>query len=610
MNRFTIKTGVVACCAALILMLSSCDPDYFETQPDNILTTDHIFQNRGQTEKWWAGLFTHIPDIWKQPYSFTYSVTSDELDASNWSNPAINSGALTADATPAAEVELYERIRLATIFMERIDENEEIRALERGEEMIQHYKGEARFLRAYYYWLMMKRVGPIAIAPLESASPSDNFQIPRSTWDESVEFVLSELALAKQDLPEDHYLSGTTVVNDTEIGRINKIIVTAVKSQILLFHASPLYNGNTSFSDFQNNDGTPLLNPTYDASRWSRAATAAKAAIDIAVSNGKSLYRVNHEDPFRAGYLSSRNLFWDGWRTEGIWLRPSSDAGEWERHSGPRSTVGGAYNGLSVIQRMVDDFRMADGSDIESSPIYNEDTYTDEATEYYVEGTNSMYTNREPRFYAYVTFNGSVNPATSKPGFNNSRVEFFLTGTSGKATSPRDWPKTGYTSRKNIHPTFSVNPGIYVQRPAMLIRLAELYLNYAEALNEAEPGHKDILVYLNKVRTRAGLPELESGLSQDEMRQEIRLERRLELSFEGHRYFDVRRWMIADQPGSNQGGAFFGMNMDVGAFLSDPEFHQRTRAFTRAPWNRRYYFLPYGQREMDRNKELVQAPGY
>src|SRR5690606_36211347 len=113
----------------------------------------------------------------------------------------------------------------------------------------------------------------------------------------------------------------------------------------------------------------------------------------------------------------------------------------------------------------------------------------------------------------------------------------------------------------------------------MLIRLAEHYLNYAEALNESQPGHADVLSYLNAVRNRAGLADLPAGLSQAQMRDEIRRERRIELSFEGHRYFDVRRWKIPNLPGSNQGGVFEGMDMDAGTTLSDPAYYRRVTAF-------------------------------
>lgn len=607
MKNFKNKLTIVVCSSILLSILYGCEKDYFNTQPDNLLSRDEIFNNRENTERWWAGLFSNIPDMWTQPYSgYDYSITSDELDASHHTNPGVNSGAMGSFSVGS----YYESIRLASVFLQLVDGNEEIRALDNGQKIIQHYKGEARFLRAYYYWLMMKNVGPVPIMPLEPLGPDGDFQIPRSTWDECVEFVLSEIELAKQNLPADYYLDGTTIVDGTKVGRINKIIATAVQSEILLYHASPLYNGNTEMADFQNLDGTQLISQTYDPNRWKRAADAAKKAIDLAVSNGKSLYRVKDPDSFRAAFLSVKNLFWDGWATEGIWLRPASSSWSWQTRTAPRSTAGNSWNYLAVVQELVDDFRMADGSSIEESTSYHEDTYTDTATPYYVEGTNSMYINRAPRFYAYVTFNGAVNPGRSAAGVHNSRVEFFNTGTSGKAGAPRDWPTTGYTARKNIHPSYSHVPAVNVSRPTMIIRLAELYLNYAEALNEAEPGHPDILKYLNKVRSRAGIPNLEPGLSQNELRKEIRLERRLELSFEGDRYFDVRRWKIPDLPESHQGGAFHGMNMDAGTYLSDPAFHQRTIRFTRALWERRFYFKPISQREIDRNHVLVQPPGY
>ena len=609
MKLFNIKTMMIVALGLATILPTGCKKGYFDTVPDNLTSIDGIFTNRAQTENWLAGLYGSIPDTWDMPYNNILSITSDEMDASNWTNPAINSGAITADANPSGQNAFYEKIRLCTIFLENIDHNEEIKGLANGEEIIKNYKGEAQFLRAYYYWMLMKQVGPVAIAKLTSAKPEDDFQIPRSSWDESVAFVISEIGVAKANLPLNNYQFGTTDLDISKTGRINKVIATAVESQILLFHASPLFNGNTELSDFKNLDGKQLFNQTYDAGRWKIAANSSKEAIDLAQSVGKSLYKVTDADPFRAAFLSTRDLYWNGWRNEGIWLRPASSRAQWESSAAPRTTQGTAYNGLAVLQNLVDDFRMADGSDRTTNVSYRENTYTTTANAYYVAGTNTMYTNREPRFYANVTFNGSVHPTTPKAGV--TRVEFYNTGNNGKSGAPRDWPKTGYTARKNIHPTFSMNPSVTVARPSMLIRLAELYLNYAEALNESTPGDPDILFYLNQVRQRGGLPALTTGLSQADIRKQIRLERRIELCFEnGARYYDVRRWKIADQPGSNQGGQFFGMNTDVGTSLSDPLFHQRTLNFSRAIWQRKFYFLPYGQNEMDRNKQLVQFPGY
>ena len=611
MENVLIKKLIYGFCIISLLAWGGCQKNYFDTQPDNILTIDKIFVNRGQTEKWLAGIYTFVPNIWNyESFVTPYTLTTDELDASNWVNPAINSGALNAANASLKFLDYYESIRKASIFLENIDRNQEIKDLVNGSEIIQQYKGEARFLRAYYYWLMMKEVGPVAIAPLHSSLPDDDLQIPRSSWDECVDFVLSEIAFAKEDLPLNNYAMGSdTELDPARIGRINQIIATAVESQILLFHASPLYNGNSEMSDFRNFDGKQLIAQQYDPNRWRRAADAAKEAIDIAESNGKQLYKVSDSDPFRAAFLSCRNLYWDGANIEGIWLRTESGMSGWERRVAPRSVEGTGYAGFSVVQRLVDDFRLQDGSSIHSNPSYVENEYTTTATPYYVSGTNKMYTNREPRFYVDITFNGAVNPGVSKSGAANARVELFYTGSSGKAGEPRNWPTTGYIARKNIPPNY-VAPSTSVARPTILIRLAELYLNYVEALNEAEPDHPDVVKYLNAVRERGGLPPIEESLGQAQMREEIRLERRIELCFEGHRYFDVRRWKVADKPGSEQGGAFYGMDINEGTSLSDPKFHQRTLVFRRANWQKRFYFMPYGQREIDRNRVLVNPPGY
>lgn len=144
----------------------------------------------------------------------------------------------------------------------------------------------------------------------------------------------------------------------------------------------------------------------------------------------------------------------------------------------------------------------------------------------------------------------------------------------------------------------------------MNIRLGEIYLNYIEALNEYSPGHEDILYYLNEIRNRSGLPDYEGDLDQNTMRKVIHTERQIELMFEGHRYWDVRRWKVADQPEYHQGGQFYGMDIDKGEEISSTEFHQRTVAFTRAAWENRNYWYPVPQSEIDRNKQLVQNPGY
>lgn len=594
-----------------MLCTTACNDGFFDEQPDNLLNIENIFSNRAQTENYWGGLFSEIPDNWNQPYSYYYSAITDEMDASNWVDAWLNnynSGAVSPDNVNSPYVSLYNKIRQCAIFLENVDRSRELLDAEGGAERVKQYKAEAKFLRAYYYWMLMKVHGPVPIMPLESATLETNLQVPRSTWDECVNFVMGQMEEAKSDLPADYYITGSSSLIEAEVGRINKMIVDAVQSEISLFAASPLYNGNAELAGWINTDGTALINGSYDANKWVIAAREAKEAIDIAESNGKTLYKVNNANPFTAAFLSVRNVFWDGWRTEGIWIRPSINRQQWEAHAAPRAVNGTPYNGLAVFQELVDDFRMSDGLRINQSETYSESTYATAGNAYYVAQTNNMYANREARFYAYVTFNGSVIPGSPKAGM--TRVEFYPTGNSGKNGAPRDWPKTGYTARKNLHPTFSLTPASSTARPGMLIRLSELYLNYAEALNESSPGNIEILRYLNLVRQRAGLPGLTGNLSQNALREEIYLERRLELCFEGKRYFDTRRWKRANSDGFRQGGTYTGMNMDAGNTLNSPQFHTRVNAVLRRPWHDRFYFLPWPQQEMDRNKALVQAPGY
>ena len=608
MNSIITKIGKYLTIVSIGFTLS-CSEDFLDTVPDNITTLEDVFTNKGMTEQWLARIYNPLPDMWDQPYNQQWSGQSDEADYA-WTFPAINSGAMTPDNTNHNVWSgYYQAIRYAAIFLENVDMNQEIPAEPNGERLVQQYKGEARFLRAYYYWLLMRQYGPVVLMGENSLPPDADFQIPRSTWDDGIEYILSEMDLAMEDVPEKHLNpNNPQELDQAQTGRISKPIIKAIKSQVLLFHASPLVNGNTDLADLANPDGTVLINQNYDENKWKRAADAAKAVIDLEYY---SLYKVEDEDPFRAGFLSYRNLMFEGWRTEGIWLRANSNMfGNWERHSSPRNSNGNAWNGIAVPQEMVDAFGMSNGLPInDPNSGYSEDGYVEEGNSYYSPGTFNMYVGREPRFYVNITFNGSYCPVVPNPGWSNV-VEFFYTGNSGKQGATRDYPSTGYTARKNIHPNNDYRDGRSFSRPAMNIRLGEIYLNYIEALNEYSPGNSDIFFYLNELRNRSGLPDYEGDMGQDAMREVIHKERQIELMFEGHRYWDVRRWKVADQPEYHQGGAFHGMDIDKGDEISSPEFHQRSVVYTRAEWEDKNYWYPIPQSEIDRNKLLVQNPGY
>jgi starch-binding outer membrane protein, SusD/RagB family len=592
----------------LLITIASCKKGYFDSVPKDLVSTDAIFKNKAETENWLASVYSTLADPWANTTGSAryWAGFTEELEPASATVQA--SGILSGVNAINIWTSHYQAIRMANIFMKNID-NSETNLLKEpnGKELITQYKGEARFLRAYYYWNLMKLYGPVILVGDEPGKYNDDYQLPRNSWKECVDYVLSEMDAAYKMVP-DKYLTAGGTEDATQSGRINQLVIDAVRSQVLLFDASPLYNGNPDYANYKNEDGKPLMNTSYDAGKWDLAAAAAKAAIDHAEVNGKKIFKAPNADPF----TSFRELFLTGWSTEGIWTRTVTVYKTWENDAAPRAANGTAFNAaLAVPQEMVDKFRMSNGKAInEAGSNYNANGFTTTAkTGYYVAGTSNMYVNREPRFYNTITFNGSTIPFVAKTG--QTYVQFWPTGNSGNANgSETKFPRTGYLVRKNTNPARNLsNDNANVVRPAMYIRLAELYLNYAEALNESQPGHKDILYYLNAIRSRGGIPDLPPGLSQAEMRKQIQMEKCIEMAYEGCRFFDIRRWKIANTPEGRQGGDFTGMNVFDGNSLTDPAFYVKTRTSTRV-WDNKYYIFPIPQSELNKNFVMVQAPGY
>ena len=603
---------IITILTILIVILTGCKKDFFDSVPKDLASTDAIFKNKTETENWLASVYSILVDPWANTAGAGryWAGFTEELELNTPSVQA--SGLLSGVNGINLWTSHYQGIRLANVFMKNVD-NSETNLLKEpnGRELIVQYKGEARFLRAFYYWNLMKLYGPVILRGDEIGKYNDDYQIPRNSWKECIDYVLAEMDSAYVMVP-DKYLTSTGTEDASQSGRINKLVINAVKSQVLLFDASPLYNGNGDYANFKNDDGKQLMNTTYDASKWAKAAAAAKVAIEHAKANGKNIFKVTNADPFVAAFNSYRDLFLTGWSTEGIWTRAVTVYQTWENDAAPRAANGTTTNAaLSVPQEMVDRYRMINGKAInEAGSTYTETGFTATAkTGYYVTGTSNMYVNREPRFYNSITFNGAAIPFVARTG--QTYVQYWPEGNSGNGNgSEVRFPRTGYLVRKNTNPArnLSNNAGNVV-RPAMYIRLAELYLNYAEALNESDPGNADILTHLNAIRTRGGIPALSAGLSQADMRKQIQMEKCIEMAYEGCRFFDVRRWKIATTPEGRQGGDFTGMNVMTGTGLTDVSFYVKTRTSTRI-WDNKYYIFPILQSELNKNFAMVQAPGY
>jgi hypothetical protein len=597
-----MKNTIIKYSVAVLILLLPCTgcKKYLDQVPNDRVTIEQVFQKKGPSEQYLANVYSYVNDEADQWNQNPWLGNADEVDVT-WSKYTIydlNIGNISAgNAIFDKWNHYYDGIRSATYFINHIGGNAEILALN-GQQLIDQYTAEARFLRAYYYFLLMRQYGPVVLVgdkEIPADATANDMQIPRSSFDDCVNYVGSELDKAATVLPQVPSNNGQA--SDVQYGRATVGMALAVKSRLLLYAASPLYNGNTDLSAFKNKDGKPMINQNYDATKWKKAADAAKAVIDLGIY---SLYKDPSGDPTK----SYQGIFFIPWNAEQIFVRKDNNLPTYDVNAMPRQA--GGWNGIAVTQEQVDSYFMNDGLPIHESSAYSETGFTS------VNGVQvyNMYINREPRFYASVIYNNAIFQGGHMQ--SAAPISFFVSGPNGKNGHPTDWSKTGYLVRKNIGTQTNAGSGgngATQARPEVLFRLGEIYLNYAEALNEYAPGNPDIVKYINLIRDRAGIPQYGSGTkplpippSQSDMRTRIWAERRVELAFEEQRWFDIRRWKIAPQVM----GAVHGMNINK----DGNDFFNRIVASNhlfRAPAS---YWFPISQYDMDRSKLVVQNPGW
>ena len=603
-------------------LLTSC-VDYLDKESDTELTLPMVFEDKTRTEGWLANVYSHVPDpYWGYARKLGWDILSDDMTASErwrqWDWKVIPM--LLGEWTPSTDWDgnywsrLPQLIREANIFIENVHPlpDQGISATE-----VTYMKAEMRFMIAYYYYLLSNTYGPVPFKP-NYIAPTDfnlaDLMEGQRPYYEVVDWVDKELKEVAEILPAKY-------IEARKYGRATSIMCLAVRARMLLFAASPLVNGNPDYANHKNKDGENLFSTTADKTKWAYAAQACKELIDAAEAAGHKLYTEKNDDGTIDPFMSYQNLFltrYDEGNTEILFARPGgSEYGEYEKHATPAAS--GGSGGLGVTQSLVDAFFMENGLPInDDNSEYVEIGYSvsDETRDNTVwdtevnggaiskKNTYNMYCHREPRFYITVSYNNSYF-TQEKRVFN-----FF----NGSADNPHthDAPQNGYLIRKKISPDLNVKQGTYKYRPGIVYRLGEAYLNYAEALNESDPGNGDILVYLNKIRERAGIRQYTTGATDDnfihvdlndqaEMRKLIRAERRVELSCEGIRYDDLRRWKEAENV---LNGDFYGMNFSG---KDNSSFYVRTPYLKRV-YKKAYYWFPIHQSEIDKNDKLVQSP--
>ncbi|SDE06346.1 RagB/SusD family nutrient uptake outer membrane protein [Niabella drilacis] len=459
----------------------------------------------------------------------------------------LNKGLLSPDNAGSFDIwsKNYGQIQNANIFLSKIDDVP-------GEEAYRNrIKGEVTFLRAYAYFQLISDYGGVPLITQPFNLNSD-FKATRSSFDECVKFVSDELDKAAA------LLASTTA----QRGRASTPLALAIKSRLLLYAASPLWN------------------PTGDPAKWTAASAAAKAVIDLP---GFSLFTGNYADLFTTS------------NSELIGVHLSGYKGEWDPFNGlEMMCFPNGYHGWAAFaptQDLVDAFGTADGKYI-----------TDPASGY---DPQKPYVNRDRRFYADIIFDGRL---TGNPAFFSDRTttaaQFYEGGyDSDQGFDAWNNSLTRYAFRKYMDTTFNFNATTQTNKFWILARLGEIYLNYAEA--EFHLGHEDVARdYLQRIRVRAGItaPLTETGAA---LEARIRNERQVELAFEGHRYYDVRRWKIAETTENKPvRQVIITRNATTGA-----KTYQYKDIEPRSFDKTRHYLMPIPRTEIKRTG-LQQNPGY
>ena len=642
--------------AIFLLFLISCEKDFLDVVPDNIATIDLAFNTRSGAENFLSTCYNYIPEHAHVEQNFSmlagdevWYYAENDFYMNNETSFRVAKG-LQNSASPylnyceggrGAPKSLFIAIRDCNIFLENLvavpglEEQERLRWLD-----------EVKVLKAFYHFWLMQMYGPIPLIKtnVPVSAPSSETNLYRASIDEIVNYLTDLL----DEVIESNNLPGLINYVYTEQGRITMPIAKALKAKILMLSASPIFNGNSDFSSLVDNQGNSLVNQSYDPQKWVLAKEALFQAIQSAETNGHSLYQFNQQLPIIGGAndqiiqeLSLRAAITDPFNSEIIWAFSADWTGELQQWCQPRWTAdhsalfGYTKKSHAPTLNMVETFYTRNGVPIDEDLSWDYgnrfdviqtaslDTNNDNYHEFYLENdysTAKLHTFREPRFYSTLGFDGGKWFSLETENIN------FIPHLNAKAGAPSGkqgfeiYSITGYFAKKLVHyeNIISLESSTIKGYSFPIIRLADLYLMYAEASNETKAApDADVYEYIQKVRDRAGLDEggdlvntwqMHSSnpskpMTKEGMRKIIHQERMIELALEGHRYWDLRRWKLAGEYFSKpiQGWNIF--KPDVESFYEVENIFYRN-------YITKDYLWPISQTELLRNPNLIQNPGW
>lgn len=579
-----------------LFLISACSDEFLETEPLDEFADGAVWGDQSLAQAFINNIYQRLDQTFTQG-RLKAMIVDEAHYRGNTASLQFNRSQLTADGIPAwgnnqsfsSWNDLYKSIRFANMFLENADN------IPTEEHVLNRMKGEAYFLRAYLYHLLMRQYGGV---PLVSRVYGlvDEFNIPRSSLEETVKFIVADLDQAVALLPEAY--------SGNDIGRATKGAALALKSRVLLRTASDLYN-TTVFPEYPHQELISNVGGSR-AARWQAAKDAAKAVMDLGI------YQLYKADPAPGEDIAENfnQLFISKNNDEDIFLRyfTLKDNVQIGLVSGPNGWHNWGTN--APIGDLVDDYAMADGSRFDwSNP----------------EHAAKPYENREPRFYATILYEGAKWRSRPEylraeepegviqvgkweiwdPATNSVQIKH---GLDTRQSPIENWngSYTGYYSRKFIDPQYDHQ---YIRQdvPYRFIRYTEIVLNYIEASIELGE-YEEARLHLNRVRQRAGLPPVTA--SGDELRDLYRLERRIELALEDHRIWDVRRWAIGPEAYDKTV-----TRAEVVYRLLPDKTTDTLPTITHVPlesyeWINKAYFFPLLRDELNRNNLLIQNPDY
>lgn len=645
--KFNIFYKVIAS-VALLAGLYSCN--YLDVVPDETTTIEDTWADADKAREYLYSCYGYLPNPAISQSSLD-QMTGDEVITSfeHESFASFPKGNYSA-SNPVISYwnSFFQGIRQCYMCINSLDKVPDLDATLKSD-----YKAQCQYLIAYYHYLMARCYGPIILVKEE---PKWDTQLAdylgRTKYDDCVQWICDLFDEAAKTLPAKRS-------SQAEFGLATSTACKALKAKMLLYAASPLFNKEapTIYANFKDRDGNNLMPTAYDANKWVKARDAIKAAIDFAEQNGFALYQT--QDLQIGKQFSDKNQYPEagpqrclrfigldyvnGVNPEVI-LAETRGEGFYglQNKSLPFVSQGQAWNGVAPTWAMLNRFYTKNGLPWDEDPDYMskdklqvvnvDDAHIDEAKK--GQQTIAFNLDREPRFYAWVAFQGGyyeVLNRTNKPAYTQSNgkkdntearitCSFILGGncSRGSASAPRpgNYSPSGYLNKKFVDPNISVGTdGVDLKGyPYPVIRLADLYLAYAECCIEVGSATDltNAKTYINKVRTRAGIPTVEDAwgkigvtLTQDKLRQIVRQERMNEFYLECQNFWDMRRWMLAEKyfGVKAQGLNIMGKNMTEFANLQTIDFERKFEAPTQ-------YLLPIPLDDINKNPKLVNNPGY